>query len=330
MVARKDGLPRCFFPLARCRMKSYWIVAAAFSIAWPSGSIAYAGSEQSKGDQAAVQQAQAATAQSSPAQAAEKTEAASPATASAQNKSSYLLVELSKTLKAKKLKPGDKVKAEISQDVVSHGKVIIPMETELIGHVTEVCVRDGANPESRLGFVFDKILLKHYRNVKLQAVVQAVAPPMQKKSRVDEPSQMLPPAMMMGDLRQSSPGPAGGRPGVSTGRANTSPPPSTAMSESTSAVNFQAPLTVKQSPSTHTQTGGSAARLEAAGANGQSISVGTPKGITGMKGLSLTAGASASTPGPVIISNSTDVKLESGTQILLHILSVEVPQEPEK
>ena len=56
-----------------------------------------------------------------------------------------MLVELTKSLKAKKLKPGDKVKAEVAQDVVSHGKVIIPVETELIGHVTEVSVRDGAD-----------------------------------------------------------------------------------------------------------------------------------------------------------------------------------------
>jgi biotin carboxyl carrier protein len=298
-------------------MKSYWIVAAIFSIAWPSSSKAYISAEQSKGNETSVQQTAKAPVPAQSGAAAGNT----------QNKGSYILVELSRTLKAKKLKPGDKIKAEVSQDVVSHGKVIIPVETELVGHVTEVSVRNGENAESRLGLVFDKIVLKHYHDIALQAVVQAVAPPVPRRSRVDEPSQMLPPSMMMGDLRQPSPGPAG-RSGAATSRASTTPP-STAMQESNSSINFQTPLTVKQSPTTHTQTGGSAARLETPAATGQPISVGTPQGVTGLKGLSL-ASASTSTPGPVIVSNRDDVKLESGTQILLHVLSVETPRNTHK
>jgi hypothetical protein len=46
--------------------------------------------------------------------------------------------------------------------------------------------------------------------------------------------------------------------------------------------------------------------------------------------LSLSASPSASTPGPVIVSNTDNVKLESGTQILLHVLSVEPQKNAEK
>jgi hypothetical protein len=60
------------------------------------------------------------------------------------------------------------------------------------------------------------------------------------------------------------------------------------------------------------------------------MDVGTPQGVFGLKGLSLTSGTTASTPGPVIISNTDNVKLESGTQILLHVLSVETPQATSK
>jgi len=300
-------------------MKSYWIVAAALSLAWPSSSTAYS-SEQSNQD-AAVQQAPTTNASSA-------TQAApSQANHLQSNKGSYLLVELSKTLKAKKLKPGDKIKAEVTQDVISHGKVIIPVETKLLGHVTEVSVLDGANPESRLGIVFDKILLKHYRDINFQAVIQAVAPPVPHRSRVDEPSQMLPPSIMMGDLRQPGVSPAGRPIGPTTSRANAPQPASTAIAEQNSG-NVQTPITVKQSPTTHTGTGGSAARLETPStASGQPMSVGTPHGISGLKGLSLTDGPSASTPGPVVVSNTDDVKLESGTQILLHVLKVETPDE---
>src|SRR5258708_25388174 len=106
-------------------MKSYWIAATVvFFTAWPSGSKAY-GVDQSTADQ--VQQAQSSSNPSAAAQgsAQARTEgisvkttatpeaAADAPAASTQSKGSYLLVELSKTLKAKKLKPGDKVKAEV-------------------------------------------------------------------------------------------------------------------------------------------------------------------------------------------------------------------------
>ena len=126
-----------------------------------------------------------------------------------------MLVELSKGLKAKKLKVGDKVKAEVSQDVVSRGKVIIPVETKLVGHVTEVNPRDSAHPESRLGIVFDRILLKHFHDIDFEAVVQAVSQPVIRRPLVDEPSQMLPPSMVGGGTRNSGP----------TGRGNTGQTP---------------------------------------------------------------------------------------------------------
>ena len=55
------------------------------------------------------------------------------------------------------------------------------------------------------------------------------------------------------------------------------------------------------------------------------MSVGMPQGVFGLKGLSLTTAPSANTPGPVIVSNADNVKLDSGTQILLHVLRVELP-----
>lgn len=311
-------------------MKSYWIVGAAVIVtAWPSSSKAYmAGMGQMKAEEKPAQQVSSPNASTTP-QVSTQTQAATAAATTAQNKSSFLLVELSKTLKAKKLKPGDKIKAEVSQDVISHGKVIIPAETAVIGHVTEVNVRDTGNGESRLGIVFDRILLKHFHGINFQAVVQSVKPPVVRRSLVDSPSQMLPPSMIMGDMRGPNPNSQVRSSGPSAGRASTTPPQSTAMSESNAGTTLQAPLTVKQSPSTHTATGSSAASLET-NQGGSSLSVGTPQGVFGLKGLSLTSGATASTPGPVIVSNTDNVKLESGTQILLHVLSVETPQETQQ
>ena len=308
-------------------MKSYWI-AAVILVTAASSQACVAGFTQMSADEKPAQQVPSPN----PSLTSQPSATNQPATAAtaAQNKShSYLLVELSKTLKASKLKPGDQIKAEVSQDVISHGKVIIPAETQVIGHVTEVNARGANNNESRLGIVFDRIVLKHFQDVNFQAVIQTVRPPVIRHSRVDEPSQMLPPSMIMGDLRGPSPNSQTRSSGPSAGRATTTPSQSTAMSESNAGTALQAPLTVKQSPSTHTATGSSAASLEAP-SGGTPMSVGMPQGVFGLKGLSLTAGATASTPGPVIISNTTNVKLESGTQIMLHVLSVETPQQAKK
>jgi hypothetical protein len=243
-----------------------------------------------------------------------------------QSKGSYILVELTKGLTAKKLKPGDKVKAEVAQDVVSHGKVIIPVETELVGHVTEVCPHDSTNPESRLGIVFDKILLKHFHDINFQAVVQAVAPPAPRPSRVDQPSQMLPPSLMVGS-RDNGTAPIGGMSSASSRRGQTSSTPTSTMSQASDTTTFQSSITVKQSPSNHAD--GSSAQLETT-PGGTPMSLGMPLGVRGLKGLSLSTAPSASTPGPVIVSNTDNVKLESGTQILLHVLKVEIPTATEK
>jgi hypothetical protein len=318
-------------------MKSYWISAAVVLFAaWPSSSTAYVtGVTQAKSSDTPVQQAQSSTpaangqssVQTSIAAKTEVAPASAPAPAAQpQSKGSYILVELTKGLTAKKLKPGDKVKAEVAQDVVSHGKVIIPVETELIGHVTEVCPHDSANPESRLGIVFDKILLKHFHDINFQAVVQTVAPPAPRPSRVDQPSQMLPPSMMVG-TRDNGIAPIGGMSSAVSRRGQASTTTNTTMSQASDTTTYPSSIKVKQSPSNHAD--GSSAQLETT-SGGTPMSLGMPLGVRGLKGLSLSTAPSASTPGPVIVSNTDNVKLESGTQILLHVLKVEIPTATEK
>jgi hypothetical protein len=99
------------------------------------------------------------------------------------------------------------------------------------------------------------------------------------------------------------------------------------MSQASNTTTFQSPITVKQSPSNRAD--GSSAQLENT-PGGTPLSIGMPLGVRGLKGLSLSTAPSASTPGPVIVSNTENVKLESGTQILLHVLTVEVPTTVDK
>jgi hypothetical protein len=308
-------------------MKSYWIAAAVVLFAvWPSSSKAYvAGPNQSKAEDSPAQQTQASIASpTTPASAAAPSNTAG----------SYMLVELSKTLNVKKLKPGDKIKAEVSQDVVAHGKIIIPVETELVGHVTEVRALEADHPESRLGIVFDRILLKHFRDINFEAVVQAVAPPAERRSRVDQPSQMLPPSMLGGSSRGTSMGPvSNGSSGSSGSRGQSSSPSVTVAPQASSDMSsvFQTGVTVKESPSTNTASGTSAVQLNPVSGGGKPMSVGMPLGVSGIKGVGLSVTPSPETPGPVIVSTAVNIKLESGTQILLHVLKVEAPKaEPPK
>lgn len=308
-------------------MKSYWIAAAVFlATAW-LGSQMHAtsaqqalaeGTSQSSAPPASLENPVQSAVTAKPAAAAAATVTPKPSAETAKPKAAYMLVELSKGLNAKKLKVGDTVKAEVSQDVIAHGKVVIPVETKLVGHVTEVSPRDSSHPESRLGIVFDRILLKHVHDVDFKAVVQALAQPVIRKSRVDEPSQMLPPSMM--GVSRDAPVAANGR-GATASNSTRSRGGGAA---SASLATYQAPITVKQSPSTHADSSG--ALLEVA-SSGKPMSVGMPQGVFGLKGLSLTTTPSASTPGPVIISNTENVKLDSGTQILLQILKAEVPAD---
>ncbi|HEY2498096.1 MAG TPA: hypothetical protein VGK24_13585 [Candidatus Angelobacter sp.] len=315
-------------------MKSYWIAAAVILLtAWPTSSKGYVvGVSQSQTDDKPVSQA------SNPSPNAKDTaqpqaQPGSPkpavisgpiagSAANSQNKGSYMLVELTKSLKAKKLKPGDKVKAEVTQDVLSHGKIIIPVETELAGHVTEVSVRDPEHPESRLGIVFDSIMLKHFHDIHFQGVVQALAPPVVRRSRVDEPSQMLPPSMMGVGAHNTGAMTVSRRTGSGTSRASANQNMSTAVSAGNAANTFDMPVTT-------THADGAAAQLSV-GKGGAPLSIGTPQGVTGLKGLSLDLTPDKNTPGPVIVSNKEDVKLDSGTQILLRVLSVEAPQNAEQ
>lgn len=311
-------------------MASYWIVAAAVvCTAWPSSSKAYvvcqeesrAGSpaehtvpptdwSSSSSASNASAKARVAPETTKPAGVAPVAVGAVPAPA-AQSRDSFLLIELSQTLKAKKLKPGDRIKAAVSQDVVERGRIVIPAEARVVGHVTEVAVRDQGNPESRLGVVFDKILVKGHGEIDIEAVVQAVAPPVLRRSRVDEPSQMSP--SLFDNPRQSAPG--------RSGRSRSGPTvPTDAMNSSSPLpAIYRVPFAGGQSGETNSMNASSVIRSQTAA--GQSLSVGTPLGVTGLKGIGLTPGATASTPGPVLVSNRDNVKLEDGTQILLRVTS---------
>jgi len=250
-------------------MKSYAIVAAAISFAFLARATAQPGSD-------------------SPAPAAKP-------------EVSYVLAEFSQTLNAKKLKPGDPIKAQVSQDVLAHGKIVIPVDSTLVGHVTEIKVSEKEDRRSRLGIVFDKVLLKHHVEVALKGVIHALAAPALRRSKVDEPDPMLADA-------------ASGR---GTGPIITSNTPSHwkgngRMDIVAASTLFPDSLTTasKIGPMPDINVPPAAAR--------PSLSIGTRLGVFGIKGLSLIPGSAGD--GPVICSEKDNVKLDNGVQVLVKVL----------
>jgi hypothetical protein len=236
-----------------------------------------------------------------------------------------LLIELSGSLNAKKLKPAQKIKAVLTQDLVLGGKLVAPVDSKVLGHVTEVVAKTEEIPESRLGFVFDKILLKHHRELEFQAVMQAAAPPAPRRSRVDEPDQMLPPAMMGGGMGAgpTNTGPVG-RGGSGIGSRNTG-----ATRASTVTIAGTEPVTSVHVAGTPGNSLGTmtANSPKVASEGNKPVSGGAGlHGVYNIKNLDMTAGPSASTPGPVLVSSRSTIKVEDGTQFLLVVTGAPVVQ----
>jgi hypothetical protein len=210
-----------------------------------------------------------------------------------------LVAELTKSLNAKKMEPGDKVTAKITQAVVVNGKVVLPLVAKLVGSLTETKARSKEDPESRLGIFFAKAMTKDGEEIPLEAVVQALARP--RPSLVDKADPMLPPQIGP-DNANNSMQPMGGSRSSATGNLRGAPvaPPTPNVSASLAP----------------TLAAGTIPNPKGGPQENGMLSAGS-RGIFGLQGLTLkfTGGAQI----PVVASTQEDVKLENGTQIVLKV-----------
>jgi hypothetical protein len=141
--------------------------------------------------------AQAASQQLSEAEAASRQEHADASAGSFRpGAGTIIVVELLNSLDAKKSSVGDQIECVVRQDLLFKGKIIIPRDARATGHVTEA-IEYTKEHSSRLGMLFEKIVLKDKRELLFQypAVIEAVAAPIKHTvvptSRLDEmPVQM--------------------------------------------------------------------------------------------------------------------------------------------
>ena len=230
---------------------------------------------------------------SQPSTSGSQTPGASPA--SQTNPSASLLppetiiaAELSKSVDAKKAKPGDKIEAKITMDVLVHGQIVIPIDSRIMGHVTEAKPHSKESPESTVGVAFDRIALKNGRELEIRTSVQAIGRPLNHLPFPEDGNEVpgqAPQTMHAGNTPtwHGNPG------GSSTGPTR---------------------------PGASTYPAGDPQDLPA-GSVPPENSAGTAldphsRGVVGMKGLSLNTSAQGS-----VVSSNSNVHLDGGTQLIL-------------
>ena len=191
-----------------------------------------------------------------------------------------MLAELSKSLDARKCKPGDKIEAKLTVDLLAHGQIVIPRNVKIIGHVTGAKSQTKESPNSMVGIVFDRIIMKDGRELSMQAAIQALGRPLSLAP--DDP--------------------------MSPGRTNPSPgsqPPGTTGTAAVGPVSVQ--ITPNNFPVNVGPKTSAPVRISASPLTAQS------KGVIELTEISL----SKSKEGSVIGSTSQNVHLDRGTQLLL-------------
>ena len=238
------------------------------------------------------QQSSAAT------EAAQTTSGKSLQTSSAQSlriaPGSVIPVELTKTIDAKKVKTGDQVQARVTQDMkATTGQVLVPKDTKIFGHITEDQARTKEEKESHIGIAFDRVLTKNGTESPLPMSIQAIiAPP---NSRADNTSNAGTPVTPEGGgpyPGEASAGNTGRGPGMG-GAAPTQTP--------------NVPAAGSEFPSN-----------PQAGANAHQPITGNTQGVVGISNLKLSTPANT-TEGSLVSSEKNNVKLESGTFMLLRV-----------
>ena len=200
---------------------------------------------------------------------------------------SIIPVQLTKTIDAKKVKTGDEVEAKVTQDLkAQNGQIVVPKDTKVLGHVTEAQARSKEQPESQVGIAFDHAVVKDRGDVPLPMSIQAIVAPPSSNPNASSESASNP---------ANTPSP-GGMPSNGTGRPTGGTPPQTPASAAT----------------------GSESSGAQSGANPHPPITGSTQGVVGLSNLSLATPAN-STQGSVVSSEKNNVKLESGTFMLLRV-----------
>jgi hypothetical protein len=207
---------------------------------------------------------------------------------------SVIPVQLTKTIDAKKLKPGDEVFALVTVDLKSqNGEIIVPKNTKVTGKVTEAQARNRQEKESEIGIAFDHAVTKDGADTPLPMSIQAVIARSYLTGNSDNNNDSSNAQSVPQAMPQASPSSGGMSPGSrSPGMQPQTPNPAAGGSEQPADSN--------------------------ANAHPHPAITGQTQGVLGIQNLTLAA-APNTAEGSVLTSDRNDVKLESGTLILLRV-----------
>jgi hypothetical protein len=197
--------------------------------------------------------------------------------------------QLSKPVDARKNKPGDEVVAKTTQDVKSNGQVVIPRGSKIMGRVTEAKARTKGQNQSSLSLAFDRAILNNGTNVPVSFAVQAIG------------------SSTMGLQAEEQPLAA------SAGSASMAAPTATRAS---GGLVGGVGATAGGVTNTAAGTTGSLSRASGVGGVASVPLSATSQGVVGMPNLNLVSATSSSTANK-ITSNSSNVHLDSGTEMIL-------------
>jgi hypothetical protein len=284
----------------RTNMKKFWIAAfttgllALGAAAQTSGSGSTSGAASVTPGQtsAGAGTSQSTQAPGTSANANTSANAQAPNTGSLSN-GTVLQAELSKSVDAKKAKAGDEVTAKLTQDVKADGKVVVPKGAKLVGHVTEAQSKSKENPESKLGVIFNKAVLKTGQEIAFNGVIVSFSAPVAL------------PATAIGGADMD-------RNGSSARGGGVGPTP---MGGVAPAANSPLGGAVGNTTGAVTNAAGGVVNNAGAAAAGSAHAA----GLTGMEGVGMSATATAA----VFHSSTHNIKLDSGSQMSLQVAAPE-------
>jgi hypothetical protein len=220
-----------------------------------------------------------------------------------------LNAELSAAVDSKKAKAGDAVMAQITEAVKEDGKIVVPKGAKIVGHVTQSSARAKGDPGSALGIHFEKAVLKGGQEIPLNVWIRAIAA---------EPRSVYQPGPEQNTLAGT---PAAGTSPMS-GRSAMGGPPAGAGAPPVGVTN-----------SSPDDSGPGNAADKASGAAGGLNAAGqlspNSRGVFGLDGVHLATDASNLAQGSLITSSGKNVRLDSGTRLLL-VFVADVSATPNK
>jgi hypothetical protein len=198
---------------------------------------------------------------------------------------SVIPVQLTKTIDAKKSKSGDPIEAKVTQDLKSqNGETVLPKDTKVIGHITEAQPHSKEQKESQVGIAFDHATVRNGADMQMPMSIQAIiAPPNVNPNNADNAGPSNAP--------NGGASPEGRAPGM----GGTSPQ----NPNSSAGANMPA----ENAPPTN---------------NSRPPITGDTRGVIGFSNLQLSPAPNPA-GGSIVSSEKGNVKLESGTLMLLRV-----------